>query len=215
MCALNSENAPLPNPFELSSVHGIPDNPPILEALSQEISGPGFTAHRPNFPVCCPVVYHNIAKEIPQKYGPVIRISFVAARSFFWVLLATPMVQLFAHRIDSPLVPQWREMVMSVFLLLLLPAALLHSQYYPLYCALRDEYLRRGLVLLQFVVLFVHFFALIGVPGSGFVGVGYAIVAFRCGDAVTKALSVTVTVWHLVNLVLQIVVLALVMGHLR
>jgi hypothetical protein len=196
-------------------VHDIADDPPLLEALSQEISGPGFSAHRPNFPVCCPVVYHNIAKEIPQKYGPVIRISFVAARSFFWSLIATLIVQLFSHRIASPLVPRWREIVMSVFSVLVLPAALLHSQYYPLYCALRDEYLRRGLVLLQFVVIFVHFFALIGVPGSGFVGALYAIVAFRCGDTLTKALSVAVTVWHLVNLVLQVVVLALVIGHLR
>jgi hypothetical protein len=200
--------AALPNPFETQPIPiDSIDEPPLMEALSQEIAAAGFARHPPNFPFCCPVVYHSISKEIPQKQAGFVRLCLTSAVSFCGALIVNVIAQFFSGRIESSLVPMWREIVMSVFALLVYPAVLLHAQYFKLYLAVRDDQPEQGIVLAQFVVIFVHFFVVIGVPGSGLIGVGYLVVAIRCGDGVTKGLAGVMTVWHFVNLCLQVSVL--------
>jgi hypothetical protein len=165
----------------------------------------------PNFPSFFPLVYHNINQEIPQKYSNLVRLSLAAAKSFFYSTFCTVLAQFFSDQIDSDLIFRWREMVLSTFVLLLCPLSLLYGQYWPLYRSIRDETIGRSLVPFQVVCVFVMAFVLAGVPGSGMIGVGYAIVAFRSGETVNKVAATVLTFWQFANTILQLIVLFLVL----
>jgi hypothetical protein len=200
----------LPNPFEATPMADIaPDEDSLLAALSQEIAGEGATLRRrrPNFPSLCPVVYHNITQDIPARHSFPVRLSFFAARSVSVSLFVNFICSMLSGSIKSPTIECWREVVLSAFAVVVCPVALFHVQYFPLYFSVRDEQPNDSQILLQFFVIFCLFFLVIGVPGSGVIGAGYSIVAFRYGTFRNQFCSVVITLWHTVNVILEIIVL--------
>lgn len=200
----------LPNPFDASStLHteaaNVLDNP-----LHDSMPIPDTTAKKANFPALFPVVYHSIGLEIPQKYSFICRMCFNETRSFLFVMIVSFFAECFSGQIDSYLIVKWREIVLSLFLLLICPAALVYGQYYPLYCAIRDEKPNSSLIPFQFFTIFVFFFILIGIPGTGLIGIGYMIVCYRCGQLVNQILATLITVWHFLNFVIQFILLFLI-----
>jgi hypothetical protein len=206
----NQQSETLPNPFEPTPMADIaPDDDSLLAALSQEIAGEGSTLRRcrPNFPSLCPVVYHNITQEIPARHSFTVRLSFFAARSVSVSLFVNFMCSMLSGSMKSSTIEWWREVVLSAFAVLVCPVALFHVQYFPLYFSVRDEQPNGSLIPLQFFVIFSLFFFFVGVPGSGVIGAGYSIVAFRYGTFWNQFCSVVITLWHIVNVILEILVL--------
>ncbi|KAK8870455.1 hypothetical protein M9Y10_008337 [Tritrichomonas musculus] len=202
----------LPNPFDSTPEYRTNEVPGILDNQNFNDSMPvsDTTAKKPNFPSIFPVVYHNIGLEIPQKYSFICRLCLYEARSFFFVLLFSFIAGCFSGSIDSYLIVKWREVVLSLFILIICPIALLYGQYYPLYCAIREERPNSSLVPFQFFTIFVFFFILIGIPGTGLIGIGYLIVCFRQGKLVNQIFSTLITIWHFLNFVIQFILLFLI-----
>lgn len=195
----------LPNPFKSASA----EITPLIESISETISD-GDPAKAPNFPPCMPIVYHSVGLEIPQKYSYIVRFALIGVKSFFWTALCSVIAQVFSDRIKSVYIFRWREIILSVFVLLICPIALLYGQYFPLYRSIRDERRDRSLIPFQMFTIFVMLFMLLGIPGTGVVGVGYTVVAFQCGDLVNKIFGVVLSVWHLVNVAIQVVLILLI-----
>jgi hypothetical protein len=200
----------LPNPFEATPMADIaPNDDSLLAALSQQIAADGsiLRRRRPNFPSLCPVVYHNITQEISARHSFPVHLSLFAARSVSVSLFVNFMCSMQSGSIKSSTIECWREVVLSAFAVLVCPIALFHVQYFPLYFSVRDEQPKGSLIPLQFFVIFCLFFLVVGVPGSGIIGAGYSIVAFRYGTFWNQLYSVVITLWHIVNVILEIIVL--------
>lgn len=202
------ERQALPNPFESNSAMST-EVDPIVESISESISE-GPPAKPPNFPAIMPIVYHSVGLEIPQKYSYIVRFAYIGVKSFFWCLLLSVIAEVFSDKIRSVYIYRWRELILSAFILLICPIGLLYGQYFPLYCSIRDEKRSRALVPFQMFTIFVMVFMLLGIPGTGIVGIGYTVVAFQCGTIVNKIFGVICSLWHLVNVVMQAVLLVLI-----
>lgn len=163
----------------------------------------------PNFPFFCPVMRHSIAEDIPQKHRRTVRFCFISALSFLFSLLFSFAAQFCAHRINSFLIVQWREALLALILLLFCPAALLYTQYFPLYRAARRDRGKRALLYVQLMVVLLCFVLVVGIPGSGAIGVGYLIVAWKYGTHTNRVLAAAATAWNALNLALQLRALVL------
>ena len=62
----------LPNPFQIKIQNDDKNLGEIMDTLANEIENPSKDKY--NFPFFYPVVFHNISKEIPQKYQFVINL---------------------------------------------------------------------------------------------------------------------------------------------
>lgn len=207
--APESTQSALPNPFEApQKLSDFNEAHPLIESISEAIAK-GEPAKEPNFPSFFPVVYHNL-NEIPKRYTGVLSLCLFGCKSFFWVLLTTVFAQIFSNRINSVLIFRWREMILSVFMLIICPLALLYAQYYPLYVSIRDEKMKHSLVPFQFFTIFVMVFMGLGLPGSGMIGLWYTIITFHEGAGVNQLFSTLITLWHLANVVIQIIIVVLI-----
>jgi hypothetical protein len=52
---------------------------------------------------------------------------------------------------------------------------------------------------------------LIGIPGTGLIGIGYTIVAYRYGQVLNKIGATILTFWQFANVILQVIVLFLLL----
>jgi len=205
----------LPNPFETVGLTEInPDCDALMSAFSSETRGfdSGLPRHSPNFPAIYPVVYHNIAQDIPARHSLSIRLSFFAARSFSLSLILNFICALFSSSIQSSTVERWREIILSGFLVLVGPVLIFRCQYFPLYFSVRDERPSSSLVPMQFFVIFCFLFVLMGVPGSGIAGIWYVVVALRFGTFSNKVLSILFAAWSFVNVITEVIVLLAVVS---
>ncbi|KAK8896460.1 hypothetical protein M9Y10_014360 [Tritrichomonas musculus] len=164
----------------------------------------------PNFPPFFPIVYHSIGLEIPNKYSFIIRMCYYCALSFSYVLIFSFFAQMFSDEIDSLLIIRWRELILSFFILLICPISLFYGQYFPLYYAIRDEKQNFSLIPFQFFTIFFFFFFFIGIPGSGTIGIWYFIICSRYGSVITKIISMIVTIWHFLNLMIEVIILFMI-----
>lgn len=207
-----ADNAPetLPNPFEDQNtlIADQNDASPLLASLTETIADQS-DMRRPNFPMCFPIVYHNISQEIQPRYQSLVRFSLFACRSFGLVLFLTLVAQVFSDQIDSVYIFRWRELILSVFIFILCWSALAYGQYFPLYVCARDEKRNIGLIPFQFFTIFVMIFMFLGIPGTGMIGVWYTILSFQRGAVVNRLFAVTITALHVVNIIMQIALLIL------
>ena len=200
------EKALLPNPFDSKIDPMVPH-----ESLIHEDTTCQQTNQKPNFPFFFPIIYHNIKNDIPQKYSNAVRFGYYGFCSFSLNLLISFLSQCFSGFIQSYLIVPWREIIMSLFTLLIAPLTLFYCQYYPIYISARDNERNTALVPIQFFVIFILFFLFIGVPGTGVIGIGYTIISFKYGGLVNKILSFVSTTWGFVNIVLQVKILFLIL----
>ncbi|OHT04957.1 hypothetical protein TRFO_27465 [Tritrichomonas foetus] len=201
----------LPNPFD-STPDYVQQNDSLFETnnISESLPITDTTGKKPNFPSVFPIVYHSINLEIPQKYSFITRLCYNETSSFFLVTLLTLIAECFSGQIESSMIVMWREIVLSLFILIICPAALVYGQYYPLYCAIRDERPNPTLIPFQFFTIFIFFFILVGIPGTGIIGIGYLIVCYRCGQLINKIFATLITIWHFFNFVIQFMLLFLI-----
>ena len=200
----------LPNPFDNTPDFTNQNDRILLDNINESMPLTDTSSKKPNFPSFYPIVYHSIGLEIPQKYSFITRLCYNGMRSFTMALALSVIAEFFSGSIDSLMIVMWREIVLSLFIFFICPAALCYGQYYPLYCAIRDEKPNPTLTPFQFFTIFVFFFLLIGIPGTGIIGIGYLIVSFRCGSLVNKIFSIIITIWHLFNFIIQFMLLFLI-----
>lgn len=207
---MEEAEATLPNPFESGDVllPDIADDSALLASLSEAITESEQPKH-PNFPACFPIVYHSIAQEIPPRYASVVSFCLFGLRSFGFTLILTIIAQLFSDRIDSIYIFQWRELILSVFIFIVCWSALAYGQYFPVYVCARDEARSTSLVPFQFFTIFVMLFMLLGIPGTGMIGIWYTIIAFQAGQQINRVFAVAITITHIVNIIVQVVLVIL------
>lgn len=209
---------PLPNPFDTSFNKPNSKFPEILAAneflisdsTEFEVSYSHIKSQTPNFPLFFPIVYHSIGIEIPQKYSFITRMCYCVALSFSYVLLFSFFMQMFSKNIESYLIIPWRELILSSFILMVCPAALFYSQYFPLYYSIRDQKPNPSLIPFQFCIIFFMIFFAAGIPGSGVIGLGYAIICYNQSNIIQQVISLIITGWHFLNLIFEIIIFFLI-----
>ena len=202
----------LPNPFDLSGLDNLQDSL-VLEGLEREMNHNSENINRnPNFPPFLPVIDVNIASDIPSRKQLQIYMMFASAISFSLSLIFSILVSLFSSSLseNSSLASMhwWKELIMSIFHAAVFPAALFYVQFWPWYKAIRDESGYQSMATIQIFVIVVHAIFVLGLPGTGMIGVVYLVAAFSSGGTVLTALSAVVSIWHALNLVLQFVIYA-------
>lgn len=201
----------LPNPFDtkLLTPPNLEDNAPIfMDSLVEQIQE-GDGKRKPNFPSFCPLAYHNISQEIPQKYLFLIRITYITSVSFTCLLIFSFISQCFLSPIVSPTIIKWREVILSLFEAIMCPSSLFYGQYYPLYCSFRDQRSNKNLICFQIFTLVVFLFFTIGIPGTGIIGFGYAMLSFRGGEVSNRIVGVICTIWHIFHFFMEMIIFIL------
>lgn len=203
-----SENDSLPNPF--AAPQSQTTESLDLEGLERETDR--TTKHLLNFPSFYPVAYHNVTAQIPQNYWPYFKLMYNAAVSFTYACIFQVIVSFFTFTIksNSPLSEApFKDVFMSIVLAIFLPALLFSNQYYPYYCSIRDERADFKLSLIQTFILIGFVVLLIGVPGSGAIGIWWVIIAINSNSILAAVLGVILIIWQLCNFALQIMCLVL------
>jgi hypothetical protein len=201
---------PLPNPFDMSPCAADFS----LPSLDQGADEPAAHFPRaPNFPPLCPVFHHDIGGDIPPNLSLLVRMMFLGALSVSLSLVFCVLVAFFSASIaTSPHIGSLhagKEVFLSLVHVAFGPPTVFFVQYVPFYRAARDGVHSHTAHTVQvFVVAAVAVF-FIGVPGTGMVGVVYVVAAFRDGEAANQALAGIATIWHAVNLVVEVLILLL------
>ena len=200
------EREALPNPFDLSGIIGSADGSGLEGIEREEHPNRDETSRRPNFPPLCPVVSVRISSEIPPRRHRHVRTMFYAAVSFTLVLLFSVAVSFLSWPLSGDSVTSfqwWKELLMSLFYLAVFPAALFFCQFYPFYKSCRDDLPSRTARAVQPFVLLVHAAFLLGFPGTGMVGVVYAVASVGAGSTALTGAAAVATAWHAVNFLVQ------------
>jgi hypothetical protein len=201
---------PLPNPFDVSPSA----NDFSLPSLEHGVDEPAaYFPKAPNFPPLCPVFRHDIAGDIPPNHSLIVRMMFLAAMSVALSLAFCVLVAFFSSSFaTSPHIGSMHA-GKEVFLALVHAAfgtpVIFHVQYLPFYRATRDGAQSRTAYTVQVFVVGAVTVFFIGVPGTGMVGIVYVVAAFRDGGVANQVLAGVATIWHAVNLVVEILILLL------
>jgi hypothetical protein len=192
----------LPNPFDAS----VPVDSYTLDGLERELSRPPVLLP-PNCPPFYPLVHHDISGEIPAHRVLPVRVMFIAALSFSVALVFSFFTAWFAGSIESESrlnsFHVGKELFFSLFYVVLYVPLIFYVQYWPFYCANRDEKPCQHAQFIQLFVIIVMAIFFLGVPGTGMVGIVYVFSAFHDGEPVNQALSGIATIWHACNLVVE------------
>ena len=154
-----NETISLPNPFAQATQSSPLNESADLEGLERELQND--QEKQPNFPSFYPIVYHSISAEIPRNFTFIMKFTYWSDCFFSLYCVFQFLVILFSFTIKSELFSPWRDIILSFCALLILPALLFYAQYYPFYCAVRDEMTQKShLVLVQTYVVFILFIIL-------------------------------------------------------
>lgn len=201
-----NETISLPNPFAAAALAGLPPDSADLEGLEREMSTK--QEKQPNFPSIYPLFYHSISTEIPQNYHFVIKMAYLAARSFTFFCIFQFFGSFLTFSFENAEISPISNIVLSFSLLVVLPALLFYVQYYPLYCALRDDDCRaEKLIYVQIYVIFVQILIMIGIPDTGCIGIWWTIVAETFAPGFVVFCGTVFCTWEVFNITLQILVL--------
>ena len=86
MATPENENPLLPNPFDMSIDPVVFNSDLVNEDISAHISEIKQNRN-PNFPFFFPIVYHNIAHDIPKRYSYAVKFCLFSFFSFFFNML--------------------------------------------------------------------------------------------------------------------------------
>ena len=151
----------------------------------------------PNWPSCCPLVYHNIAEEIPMDNQTVVKVAFYL--QFLW--WACLIFNLFASFGVSSMkkdkdYPFARYIVFSIIYTILGIPLAFRINYMKFYeqCKLND--LGGCWFILELIFLAINVYAAVGLPESGCAGVLLFVDAISSESAsgYLKVLSIITTV---------------------
>ena len=205
----DSDPQALPNPFDLSGMTGSPDGS-VLEGLERELHPNSDESNRrPNFPPLCPVISINISCDISPRRQRDVRIMLFGAISHSLVLLFSVFIAILSSPLSGGSVTAfhwWKELLMSLFYMLVFPGALFFCQFWPFYRSCRDDVPLRSHAV-QVIVLIVHGIFLIGLPGTGMVGIVYAVAAVQTGTGLLAGLATVASLWHALNFGVQCLVI--------
>jgi hypothetical protein len=204
--------SPLPNPFDVS------------QDWERELIEPSVLAEpvavrpelrAPNFPFFFPLIYHNIDAEIPSVQVKTVKLMFYGATSFAFNLFFCFLTSFFSANLQSePALTSFhfsKEFVMSLFFFLVFSPLIFYVQYFPFYDSARGNSVSKSARIIQLFVMGIICVFLLGIPGTGMVGILYAVAAFRSDSSISRFLASIATVWHGVNAGVEFVVFA----HLR
>lgn len=200
------------NPFDSAiNVSGEGLEPSSLENLSRESEkSQNENESNPNFPSFYPLFYHNISFEIPPKRMFTVKLNFFTAISITLSLLFSFVGSLFSFLITTckelTCFNVGKEIFLSFVNCVLGTTLLFYNQYYPFYVSMRNETSNNALIIVQVVVIFVLLINFIGIPGTGSIGIVYLYASFESGTVVNQFFGFVATLWHLVNLLLEIAV---------
>ena len=197
-----NETISLPNPFAQATQSSLLAESTDLEGLERELRND--QEKEPNFPSFYPIVYHSISAEIPRNFAFIIKFAYFSACFFTLYCVFQFLVILFSFTIKTELFAPWRDIVLGLCTLLILPALLFYAQYYPFYCAVRDERTQKThLVLVQTYVVFILILILIGFPGTGTVGIWWTIIVKDTGSWFFSLLGSILCIWNIISIIFQ------------
>ena len=209
------------NPFDSSVVvSGESLDSNSLENISREAdANQRENSSVPNFPPFYPLIYHNIRFEIPPKRLFIVRLNFFTAISIIISLAFSFIGSLFSFLFDScnelTCFHVGKEIFLSFVNCIVWTAILFYNQYYPFYTSMRDETSNNSLIIVQLFTIFILLVFLIGIPGTGFIGVVYLYASFESGTVVNRFFGFVLSFWHFINLLLEIVIFFLMRPHLK
>lgn len=210
------EKTPLPNPFDLNTKgHSTSSEPQILDGIIHELNHEARdNLQTPNFPYFYPLVYHNINLEISQKRSFLARTAYFFTRSTSLSLLLQFISSFFSYQIDVEGSLSGfhviKEIFLSLFILFIGTSLIYYVQYYSFYCSIRDETPNSTALPMQVYTIITLSVLVLGIPGTGTIGLIYTYLAFQKGKWLIQFLSVVVTIWQSLNLIGEIIVYFLI-----
>ena len=201
-----NETISLPNPFAQASQSLNLIDSPDLEGLEREMGNE--QEKPPNFPSFYPLVYHSISTEIPHNYSFVVKFAYSSAWFFTFYCIFQFIFTIFAAGVKHFRLSPARDIFLALAIVLILPVLLFYLQYYPFYCSLRDEQPQsKGLVAVQIYVIFILLIILIGIPGTGCIGIWWTIIMKKNRHWFLTILGVALCIWDALNIIAQICLL--------
>ena len=201
----NDPNA-LPNPFDIIHKNDSPD----MELISREVDETN-DKNLLNLPPFFSILYHNISLEIPQKFTLIVNLTFYSTYSIYLSLIINFIGSFFSNNINhSTFSSLGREIVLSFFNLIFFSFFLFVFQYYPIYLSIKDEKYLKTVIPVQILTIFLLIIFFLGFLNTGIIGYNYWIISIECGQTINLVFSFILTLWHFLNLILEIIILILI-----
>lgn len=194
---------PLPNPFDPAQ-NGALVSSDVLSGITEEIED-GPKIEKPNFPFFWPIVYHSINLEIQQRYSFIVRMCYCGAVSFTWSLFLNFFASFFTEKINDGKTSTLQDFILSLSALIFFPSVLFYIQYFPVYISFREGKNFNKISTIQNFVIVAMILLCAGFRGTGIIGISYVIDAFKNGSVWNRILGLTFTIWHVVNIFLELI----------
>lgn len=210
----NEDSKALPNPFDITS-RSLDEQGNFLEGLEKETENDNQRGE-PNFPLFFHFVYHDIDKDISPKCRYLIHLAYIGANlissNFLVSFLSSFSVLSFSKFPVSP----YQHIIMSFINALVIIPGIYFIQYYPLYLTFKESNSNRAFIYIQILLLILHVIFLFGPSGTGLMGILYCIISLKSSDSLfIHSLTVVLTIWHLVDFILEGILLILLIPFLK
>lgn len=196
----------LPNPFDTAAILAENENGLLLEGLDREVEQSN-NDHTPNFPFFYPVIYHSINLEISQKRSFIVRTAYLTANSIMYSLAFSILISLLY--ISPRGAKLFQNTILASFNCIFGSIILFYCQYFPFYYAFKDEQPNKTSIPTQIGLLTILFISLLGFPNTGSYGMFTTYDAFKSDKSFAKFFGVIITIWKLMNFVLEFIIFIL------
>ena len=158
---------------------------------------------KPNWPPCCPIIYHDIAGDIPIEAATAVKVALIGQLVWAIALLAN-MLACFGVSGMSDGYDTATYIVFGILYFVLGIPLAFRVNYMKFYQQCKVQDLTLCYFLLQLIFFGIQVFAAVSVPGSGLAGFLFAIDALSGKDAsgYTKAMGfIAAAIWTISALI--------------
>ena len=148
----------------------------------------------PNWPPCCPFIYHDITEEIPMANQTAVKVAFWL--QFVWAiaLIINVIASFGVGAMNSDAYPLATYIVFSIIYAILGIPLAFRINYMKFYEQCKNNDLGACWFLLELIFFALNVYAAVGVPKSGLCGVLCAIDAISKGSGYIRAMSIVTSI---------------------
>lgn len=143
---------------------------------------------KPNWPVCCPFVYHDISGEIPIKNTAACKVAYILQCVWALTLIVNMLAAFGSGSMANYSVAKY--IVFSIIYTILGIPLAFRVNYMKYYEQCKKEDLSLSWFLLEIIFFGLNVVGAVGLPNSGLCGVLYAIDAFSKGNGYIKIFGI-------------------------
>lgn len=155
---------------------------------------------KPNWPPCCPFVYHNITEEIPVRLMAACKIAYLSQALWALALIFNCLAAFGVKGMPSAYSISKYIVFSIIFAVLGIPLAF-RVNYMKFYDQCKKEDLTLGWFLLQVIFFALNAVAAVAPPASGLCGILFVIDAYSSGSGYVKIVgTISACLWVLSTL---------------